>query len=40
MVNSRQMESIIKQLTDILGREPYSTELLAAINGNFPKKES
>lgn len=38
--NAKQVQAIIKQLTEELGREPYSTELLAAINGTWkPKKE-
>lgn len=40
MQNSKQLLHILEALTKELGREPYSTELLAAVNGLWkPKKE-
>lgn len=39
MRNAKQIESIIKALTEELGRMPTSVELLWAINGNFKPKD-
>lgn len=39
MINYRQMKSLIDQLTEELGRQPYSTELIAAINGTWRPKD-
>lgn len=39
MVNHSQMQSILKQLVEDLGREPTSRELLWAIEGWLNKKE-